>query len=79
MCANNLREGVFDTYAIDPNTSHSRDGDFFIVNWVDPSDPSFLLPAVRCTTSLDDRPSESVLPHEEISYPAVEHDFKLMV
>jgi hypothetical protein len=78
MCANNLREGVFDTYAIDPNTPHSPGDGFFVVNGVDPSDPSFLLPAVQRPTSLGDRTDESVLSHEQIRQPAVDHGFELM-
>jgi hypothetical protein len=69
---------VFDTYAIDPNTPHSRDGNFVVVNWVDPSDPSFLLPAAPCRTSPGDRLSEPVPPREQITCP-VEHDFELMM
>jgi hypothetical protein len=65
MCANNLREGVFDSYAIDP--PHSREDSFFIIDWIDPSDPSFFLPAVQRPTGLADRPSES------------DHGFELMV
>ena len=77
MCANNLREGAFDSYAVDPNNPQSTEDGFFIVNWVDPSDPALLLPAVR-PISLGDRSSESALPMEQIKYAALDHGFELM-
>jgi hypothetical protein len=66
MCSNNLREGVFDAYAVDPsnpNTEGSLAEDHFAALFV---------PAVQG----QDRPAESFKPTESL---APDYHFELMV
>jgi hypothetical protein len=68
MCQNNLREDAF--HFVDPNEDGS-----FVVDWVDPSDPSLLLPAV----SPGARSSEPAPRMEQINDAPIDHGFELMV
>ena len=76
MCQNNLREGAFVAYAVDPKNPNGPEAVFFVIDWVDPSDPSLLLPAVQRVIDVGDLPGESVLPMEQIRF--ADHGFELM-
>ena len=55
MCQNNLREGVFDAYAVDPTNPHNptdRTSEGLLLPAV--QDTGLLLPAVQCVIDFGD-------------------------
>jgi hypothetical protein len=76
MCQNNLREGAFAAYAVDPNNPHSPEGGLYVADGGDPSALGLLLPAVQRVIDVGDL-GASVLPMEQIR-SATDHGFDLM-
>ena len=70
MCSNNLREGVFDSYAVDPTNPQGPGDGLIITERVDPSNPNS-----DGNLAEDHLPAESFRPTESL---ALGYNFELM-
>jgi hypothetical protein len=85
MCSNNLRDGVFDAYAVDPNNPHTEStslAEDHLTGLLLPAvrDIGLLLPAAQDTglllPAVQGRPTESWVPTDQFAF---DHGFALMV